>query len=271
MPLLQKKNKEVNKVLMLPVSEIYSNRNQPRKHFDEAALQELSHSIVATGLLQPITVRRLPGGEYELIAGERRLMAFRNLGREYIPAIVEEYTEQQSAVLALIENLQRRDLNFFEEAAGIAKLIQDQNLTQQQISQKIGKAQSTVANKLRLLKYPLAAQEKILYGKLTERHARALLALPDSDYMPYIDYIIQNNLNVEQTDRYVQSLLKDRGKAKSNKRILIKDMRIFLNSINKAVKLMQTAGIDVASNKTETEEYIEMTMRIPKNAVYTRA
>ena len=185
----------------MPVKEISPNPNQPRTYFDPVALEELCQSILANGLLQPITVRLRENGRYELVAGERRWLAFQRLGRSHIPAIVEEYTDQQSSMLALIENLQRRDLNFFEEAAAIDRLMRELNLTQQQISMKIGKAQSTVANKLRLLRYPTSIREMILKAGLTERHARRS-SLPDFADSKHIQYIIKHQLNVEQTERY---------------------------------------------------------------------
>ena len=262
--------KEINKVMLLPVDEILSNRSQPRKHFDEDAIRELSYSILTNGLLQPVTVRSLIGGQYELVAGERRLMAFRSLGREKIPVIIEDYTDEQSAIFALIENLQRRDLNCFEEAAGIDKLMKKLGLTQLQASQKLGKAQSTIANKLRLLKFPQNIQGKMIASNLTERHARALLNLPDLEDMAAIDYVINNNLNVEQTEKYVQRLLEEQNRPKSMKTIVIKDMRIFLNSINKAVKMMQSAGIDVSFHKKERDDHIEVAIKIPKASVYRK-
>lgn len=266
---LKKGNKEINRVVLLPVEEIASNPSQPRHYFDPAGLEELCSSIATSGLLTPISVRKLPSGKYELIAGERRLLAFRKLERTHIPAIVEEYTDQQSAVFALVENLQRRDLNYFEEAVGIARLMEEQGLSQVQVSQRLGKAQSTVANKLRLLKYSPEIREKLLFYNLTERHARALLKLPDPGDPVHIEYIAANKLNVEQTEEYVDSLLK-KGLEKPlpTRLFIIKDMRIFLNSINKAVKMMQSAGIDVDTKKTETDEFIELTMRVPKSSVY---
>lgn len=263
-------NQEVNKVVLLPLCEIRKSPNQPRKYFDVSALEELSSSIVVNGLLQPVTVRKLATGGYELVAGERRTMAFRSLGRDYIPAIVEEYSDEQSAVLSLIENLQRKDLNFFEEAQGIARLMQELNLTQQQISVKLGKAQSTVANKLRLLRYPQEVQQKIIDAGLTERHARTLLGLPPEAVMQVIEYIVAKNLNVEQAEQYVMDLLAKQDKRPPTKIFIVKDMRIFINSIKKAVLMMNQAGIPVDSAKSETEEYIEYTIRIPKTAVYKR-
>jgi len=268
--LLMKKNKEINKVVLISVEQIVPNPNQPRRYFDAAALDELSGSIHANGLLQPITVRRLSDTRYELIAGERRLLAFRNLGKGHIPAIVEEYTQEQSATLALIENLQRKNLNYFEEASGIERLMRETGLNQQQISQKLGKAQSTVANKLRLLKYPMELQEKMLAAKLTERHARTLLKLGDHNLTSAaVSYIEKNDLNVEQTERYVDKILCEKEAPKNaSKLIIIKDMRLFMNSINKAVDMMSSAGINIETEKKESESFLEYTLKIPKSEVY---
>jgi len=263
-------DKEINRVVLLPVGNIVSNRSQPRKHFDEASMRELSQSILGNGLLQPVTVRRLEGGKFELVAGERRLMAFRDLGKAQIPAIIEDYTDEQSAFLALIENLQRRDLNYFEEAAGIDRLMRELSLTQTQVSRKIGKAQSTIANKLRLLKYSEDIQQMMLTANLTERHARALLNLPDITDVDAIEYVIKSGLNVEQTEKYVQRVLDEHARPKTIKTVIIKDMRIFLNSINKAVKMMQSAGIDVTSQKKDLDGHIELAIKIPKASVYRK-
>lgn len=267
--LMTKKTREINKVLLLPIAEIKSNPHQPRRVFNPEDLTDLSRSIISNGLLQPITVRRLESGGYELIAGERRTMAFRSLGRDYIPAIVEEYSDQQSAVLALIENLQRKDLNFFEEAMGIARLMEQLNLTQQQVSVKLGKAQSTVANKLRLLRYPPEQQKLILQAGLTERHARALLKIQEPDKLAAsLTHIIEKGFNVEQTEEYVERLLLKKELETRTRLFVVKDVRIFENSINKAVTMMNMAGIPIDNRKTENDQYVEYHIKIPKTAIY---
>lgn len=268
--MLSKRNREVNKVVLLPVDEIRSNRSQPRKHFDSDALQELCRSIITSGLLQPVTVRRHPEGKgYELIAGERRTMAFRILGRDHIPAIVEEYNDEQSAVLALIENLQRKDLNYFEEAAGIERLMQQLSITQLQVSQRLGKAQSTIANKLRLLKFSPKIQDMLLQSGLTERHARALLKIPDEERQQRaVDHIAGNMLNVEQTERYVEKLLKEAQPIAPSRIFVVKDMRLFLNTINRAVETMKSAGIVVDTVRREDEQYFEYILKVPKTSIY---
>lgn len=267
--LLGKRNREINKVVLLPLSQIHSNPNQPRKHFDREAIEDLSRSILANGLLQPVTVRRLQGGGYELIAGERRAMAFRSMGKDLIPAIIEDYTEQQSAVMALIENLQRKDLNYFEEAAGIAKLMDQLQLTQHQVSEKLGKAQSTVANKLRLLRFSPEMQTVMLEAGLTERHARALLKLTDGEQLELaLHHIIEFSYNVEQTELFIERLLSKKEQQRHNRTFIIKDMRIFQNSIQKAVSMMNMAGIPVQNKMKEDEEHIVYTIKIPKSVVY---
>lgn len=260
---------EATQVEMLPLADIQPNPHQPRRYFEPEALMDLSRSIVANGLLQPITVRRLSDNRYELVAGERRTMAFRNLGRERIPAIVREFTDEQSAVLALIENLQRKDLNFFEEAIGIAKLMDQLDLTQQQISVQLGKAQSTVANKLRLLRYSPKLQQIMLEANLTERHARALLKIEDpAELELVVAYIIEHRYNVDQTEQYVESLLQKKEHQLRTRLFIVKDLRMFQNSINKAVSMMNLAGIPVSSVKSETEEFVEYKITVPKAAVY---
>lgn len=264
-----KKNKEINKVVLIPIAQINKSPSQPRKHFDSESLGELAQSIKSSGLLQPVTVRKVADNRYELIAGERRTMAYQNLGYELIPAIVEEYSDEQSIVLTLIENLQRKDLNFFEEAAGIERLMRELGLNQQQISQRLGKAQSTVANKLRLLKYSPDIQQKMLEAYFTERHARALLKLPDEELVSSaISAVAKEQLNVEQTEQLVQTMLKKIPAKQGTRIFVIKDMRMFMNSIQKAVTTMNQAGIPVDTSKIENDNFVEVHIKIPKAAVY---
>lgn len=264
-----KKNKEINKVVLLPLDQIRRSPSQPRRYFDPDDLQELARSIAHNGLLQPITVRRVSDVRYELIAGERRTMAFRSLGRETIPAIIEEYSYEQSVVLTLIENLQRKDLNYFEEAAGIEALMRELNLNQIQVSQKLGKAQSTVANKLRLLKYSQDIQQKILEAGFSERHARALLKLPNEDKQgEAIIAVVDKKLNVEQTEQLVESMLIKPPPKTGTRIFVIKDMRVFMNSIQKAINTMSQAGISVDSFKRESDDFVEVLIKIPKESVY---
>lgn len=270
---------KIGQVRLLPVSEISANPYQPRKQFSEQAIAELAQSIAMNGLLQPITVRRVGEG-YELIAGERRLMACRHLGMDKVPALLEGCTDEQSAVFALIENLQRQDLNFFEQAQAMQHLMKQCGLTQELLARQLGKAQSTVANKLRLLVFSPALQERMLRAGLTERHARALLQAPCERWAALVEVIIANSLNVSETEALVCTasvpeapvpegdLPKGRRKKKGIKLFLLKDFRIFKNTIDHAISTMKLAGIQIESNQNEDDEYILYTMRIPKKSVY---
>ncbi len=263
-----KKQKEINKVVLIPLEQIKKGRGQPRGKFDRQSIRELAQSIQQNGLLQPVTVRKSEDGGYELIAGERRTIAFRQLGYEEIPAIIEAYTDEQSIVLTLTENLQRKDLNFFEEACGIAQLMNALNLNQQQVSDRLGKAQSTVANKLRLLAYPPEIRESMLEAGFTERHARALLKIPDEGQLKKaIELVEKDSLTVEQTEQLAQSMVKKPQK-QGTRVFILKDVRVFLNSIQKAVSTMAQAGIPVNTDKTENDDFVELRIRIPKTAVY---
>jgi ParB family chromosome partitioning protein len=269
----RKEANEINKVVLIPIKCITSNPAQPRKSFEPNSLRELSESIQANGLLTPIVVRKKSDDTYELVAGERRTLAFRALGREFIPAIIEDYTPEQSAVLSLIENLQRKDLNCFEEARAISKLMDELGLNQNEISRRLGKAQSTIANKLRLLRYSQDTAEKMLSGGLTERHARALLRIENEALLKKtIEDIIRLNLNVEQTESYIEKILTPAPptQSKHSKRVmLLRDARIFQNTIKKAVDIMSVAGIPVQSTKDESDEFVEYTIKIPREYYYS--
>ena len=260
-----KKEKTVNRVVLLPISEIMTNPSQPRTNFSEEQLEILARSIRENGLLQPLTVRRNTEGKYELISGERRLRAYKKLGEELVPCIVVEKTERESAVLALIENIHREDLDIFEQAAALKKLIAQWNVTQEEAAVKLGMAQSTVANKLRLLKLSSEEQRLILENGLTERHARALLKISDSESRKQaILQIAKKGWNVAQTDEYITSLCEEKHKKKYIP--IVKDVRLFLNTINKAIRVMKDAGIPATAEKREDEDCIEYIVRIPRTA-----
>ena len=266
------KQKTISRVLLLNIREISSNPYQPRSQFEPRALQELADSISQNGLLQPVTVREWENG-YQLIAGERRLMACKMLGMEQIPAIVNRVDDEKSAVFALIENLQRKDLNYFEEAQGIQTLMQTSGMSQQEVANKLGKAQSTVANKLRLLFFGEDLRQKMLDNGLTERHARALLRLPNERLVnEAIQYIVAERLNVGESESYIESLLTavpEKPPSKPATRLfVVKDLRIFMNTITKAVSTMRLAGIEVDTSKEEDEEYIHYLVKIPKKSAY---
>ncbi len=262
--------KSENKITELPIIRIRPNKSQPRKQFNESELKALSQSISENGILQPLIVRRISSAEYEIVAGERRLRASAMSGLKKVPCIVVKCTDKESAVYALLENLQRADLGIFEEARGISRLIRRYGLTQEQAAEKLGKTQSTIANKLRLLRLSSEEQEWIEKTGLSERHARALLRLEDESIRrEALSRVITDGLNVSQTETLVGSLIQstpkkqNRGKSKA----VIKDIRIFVNTINKAVDTMRLSGIDAETHKTDHDNFIEYTIRIPKPKV----
>ncbi len=263
--------KNENKISDIPIIKIRPNKAQPRKVFNEDDLNALSLSITENGILQPLTVRKVSATEYELIAGERRLRASVMAGLRKVPCIVIKCSEKESAVYALLENLQRSDLGMFEEARGVSRLIRRYGLTQQEAAVKLGKTQSTIANKLRLLRLTYEEQEWIENAGLSERHARALLKLGDEGARrEALSKIISENLNVQQAENYINLLLNSNPKDEKKQgfsKAVIKDVRIFVNTINKAVDTMRLAGIDAQADKTDTENFIEYTIRIPKKQI----
>ncbi len=257
-----KKERVVNRVVLLPIQSIQTNPSQPRTNFSEEQLNILAQSIQENGLLQPLTVRKDSKGFYELISGERRLRACTLLGHESVECIIMERSERESAVLALIENIHREDLNVFEQALALKKLIAEWGVTQEEAAVKLGMAQSTVANKLRLLKLNEEERQLILKHQLTERHARALLKLDDLELRKKtIEEVERRGLNVAQTEDYIASLFKIKPRRRTVP--IIKDVRLFLNTINKAIKVMKDAGIPATSEKHEQEDCIEYVVRIP--------
>lgn len=262
--------KSENTILDIPIIKIRPNKSQPRKQFAESDLQSLSQSIAENGILQPLTVRKVSASEYELIAGERRLRASVMAGLRKVPCIVVKCSDKESAVYALLENLQRADLGIFEEARGISRLIRRYGLTQEQAARKIGKTQSAVANKLRLLRLSAEEQEWIENAGLSERHARSLLRLDDESIRrEALSKVISDNLNVKQTESLVSILLNNAPKQhkRSNSKAVIKDFRIFENTIYKAVDAMRLAGINAQTNQADNDNFIEYTIRIPKAQV----
>lgn len=269
-----KKPETVERVVMLPADKIVANPCQPRKTFDRAAIEQLAASIAANGLLQPILVR--PGseaGEYELIAGERRLRACRALGMEAIPGIVRPVERVDSAVLALVENLQRADLNFFEEAEAIASLLELSGCSQQKAAQMLGRSQPAVANKLRLLRLAPPLRQMILEAGLTERHARAILRVEDRFQAKVIGEVMRRHLNVAQTEDYVEKLCArqeaPRPAPKAASPRLLRDARLLFNSLSKAVNTMKANGFTVETLQTEDDQYVSYVVRIPRSKVYS--
>ena len=259
------KNKANTQIQFLPHDIIKPNPQQPRVRFDYNELEGLACSIRANGLLQPISVRLLENNEFELISGERRLRAARMIGMTKIPCIVMNASDQQSALFAIIENIQRENLDFFEEAVAIERLMTEYGLSQDEISEKLGKAPSTLSNKLRLLRLPDEIRDKISYAGLSERHARALLILPDNNTRKRVlDIVIERHLTVAETERLIQDVHRRRKTPKKPQTKAYKDMRIFLNTLNHAVDIIRKAGIETDTAKSETDEYFEYVIRISK-------
>lgn len=251
-------------MVRLPIDKIMPNPAQPRKVFREEELVGLAESIRENGLLQPITVRK-ENGRYLLIAGERRLRASRLAGLKEISAIVTECEERDSAVLALLENVQRKDLQMFEQATALAALLREHNLTQEEAARRLGMSQSALANKIRLLRLTQAEQLTIIEHNLTERHARALLKVENIALrQKLLQIIIERNLNVGQSEALIESATQKQSKRKPKRTFVAKDVRLFLNTIDHAVDAMKNAGIEAQTEKKETAEYIECIVRIPK-------
>ncbi len=258
---------EKRKILNLPIDKLAPNPRQPRKVFSQEELEGLSQSIAENGLLQPVVVRRAAGGSYEIIAGERRWRACQLAGMKHLPCILQECSDTQSAVLAILENLQRQDLQVFEEAEGIRSLMVDWHVTQEEAARRLGKSQSAIANKLRLLRLSQEERDLVVANHLTERHCRALIRIQDENARKKIlSRVIERSLNVQQTEALVEEQLAAEKKTEPASRTFIaKDIRIFMNTIEHAVKTMQSAGILAQAEKKDLGEYLEYTVRIPKN------
>ena len=253
-------------IILISQDEIYPNPNQPRRRFDFDELESLAQSIRQNGIIQPITVRVNSRGEYELISGERRLRASRLVGITQIPCIIMDANDEKSALFALLENIQRCDLHFFEEAVAIEKLLTDYGMTRDEICKKLGKAPPTISNKLRLLRLPEDIRLRISQENLTERHARAMLRLTSVSQMERaMSIIAEKRLNVAETERLVSQILTNDSRHRQPTVKLFKDVRIFVNTLNHAVDTMRRAGIEADSAKSETDEYIEYIVRIPKS------
>ncbi len=261
------------RVIYLKPDELAPNPVQPRKRFDEESLSELCESIKSYGILNPLTVRARNGG-YELVAGERRLRAAKLAGLTEVPCILLDIDIQDSNLIALIENLQRRDLDFIEEAAGLYQLIRIFGLSQEEAARRIGKSQSAVANKLRLLKLPEDILEALRENGLTERHGRALLRLSTPQKQrAALEYILENDLTVAATDAYVDALLQspapepeeEKEQPQPKRSFILKDVRVFLNTLSRSLDMMKQGGIDAGMRREETEDSLILTISIPKN------
>ena len=251
------------RIVEIEASAIRPNPSQPRREFDTEALLSLSESIRRHGILQPPVVRRISRDTYELIAGERRLRAALLCGMSSIPCLVREGEDGESAELAIVENLQRRDLNMFEEAGAIAALCDRFRMTQEQVGARLSVSQSYVANKLRLLRFTEKERELILSGKLTERHARAALRLPPEKRESALSRMAAEGMTVAAAEKLTERLLSDK-KPRSRHTGVIKDIRIFYNSVDRAVKLVREAGIRIRADRRETEDEIVLVVRIEK-------
>ncbi len=272
------KTKEEEKtVIQIPINRVKPNPYQPRRSFDGESIAELANSIRKYGVLQPITVRQLSDDSYELIAGERRLRACLMAGLLRVPAIVTNFSDNDSAVVALIENIQRENLSFMEEAEAFRNLLNNHGFTQEELAKQIGKTQSSVANKVRLLKLPAVVREIVKDNCLTERHARALLRLESCDrQLKALEKITDQNLNVAQTEELIEEMLVRKAPKKSSPNAIggkrtIKDVRIFVNTVRHAVEVMKKSGIDAKSTENEFENYYEYIIQIPKTGAMVSA
>lgn len=251
------------KVVKVAIDQIFPNPYQPRKNFDEEALRDLSASIAQFGVLQPLLVAPADNGCYMLIAGERRLRASKMAKLQEVPVIISEYTSQQIAEIALIENLQREDLHFLEEAEGYEKLMEEFHLTQEAMAARVGKKQSTIANKLRLLRLSDRIRKILVEGGLTERHARALLKLDDEEkQVQVLTVVIDNGYSVRQTESYIEKLLEDKKQEKKKRMVIVNDVRIYLNSIKQVVSAIKDVGIPVAMEQTVEGDDVIVSLRI---------
>lgn len=250
---------ETGRVIFVPARSIHPNPEQPRKIFKEKALQELAESIRQHGILQPLSVRRV-GNSYELIAGERRLRAAQKVGLTEIPCIVMTMDQQQSGMAAMVENLQRQDLDYIEEARGIAQLVNKWHINQENVADLLGRSQSSVANKLRILKHSDEVLDALRSADLTERHARALLKLPTEDQkLEVIHTIIQQNMNVAKAEQYIQTLLQSQPPRHRKPNV-----NAYIRNLTQNLAKMQQNGVSAVSERRETESEIVLTITFPK-------
>ena len=267
MPVLYRRGLlDSTRVTMLSPDVISPNPDQPRRYFDPDGLYELAESIRVHGILQPLSVRRKGGGRYELIAGERRLRAAMICGLEQVPCLVLEVSRESSCLLSLIENLQRRDLDFWEEAKALERLTTVYGLSQEEAAAKVGKSQSAVANKLRLLRLPQEVLALLRKHGFTERHARALLRLPTPEAQAAgADLLVKEGWTVARTEKYVEEVLRNQTKGKKTRPpLLIRDVRFFLNSLDHSLAVMRSAGVAAQCQRKEEGEDLLLTIRIPK-------
>ena len=256
-------------ILYLSTDELLPNPVQPRRRFDDEGLAELCESIKSYGILNPLTVR-LRGGRYELVAGERRLRAAKMAGLREVPCLPVEANMEDASLLALVENLQRQDLDFIEEAAGIRQLILLFGMSQEEAARRLGKSQSAVANKLRLLRLPPDVLESLRENGLSERHGRALLRLQDAERQrAALAVILEKGLSVAATDAYIEQLLNapvpSEADSAPRRTFVLKDVRVFLNTLSRSIELMKQGGIEAGMRRQETADALILTISIPKS------
>ena len=270
----EKRPKKDKAVYQLPIDKIRPNPYQPRKYFNRASLEELSASILSYGVLQPITVRKMSGGYYELVAGERRLRASELAGLTTIPAILLQVSDSDSAALAFIENIQRQNLSFLEEAEGYRSMMEDYGLTQEELAVKLSKSQSSIANKLRVLKLEEPVKRMLLEYHFTERHARALLKLPDEESrLMMLQRMVREEMNVKRTEEAIQETLEEmrrlsvqRAEQREKRYVRSSDFRLFTNTIKQSVEEIRRSGMDVLYEDRQEEDCCEIVIRIRKTA-----
>ena len=267
--LIEPRQNHLEEVLNIAIEKIVPNRYQPRTVFDDDKIEELARTIHTHGVIQPIIIRKMEDEKYEIIAGERRFRAMTKLKWTEVPAIIRNLSDKETASIALIENLQREELTAIEEAVAYQKLLKLHELTQEALAQRLGKGQSTVANKLRLLKLPQEVQEAIMKKELSERHARALMAIKEKEVqLELMNISIDKQWNVKQLEEKVNEInnppVKEDKKVKSRRKVVSKDVRIALNTIKQSLSMVTKSGINIKTEEEDTEEFYQITVRIPK-------
>ena len=260
---------QYEEVMKIPLQSIVPNRFQPRTVFDESKIEELARTIHTHGVIQPIVVRQMDDGRYELLPGERRFRAMTKLEWEEVPAIVRNLSDKETASIALIENLQREELTAIEEALAYQKLLELHELTQEALAQRLGKGQSTVANKLRLLKLPQVIQDGILKREISERHARALMPIKEEEQqIALFQEVVEQQYNVKQLEKKVEDLLNppvvEGKKEKPKRKTVSRDVRIALNTLRQSFAMVAKTGIKMETEEEELEDFYQITVKIPK-------
>ncbi|WP_419960483.1 nucleoid occlusion protein [Psychrobacillus sp. BM2] len=267
--MIEPRQNHLEEVLNIAIEKIVPNRYQPRTVFDDDKIEELARTIHTHGVIQPIIIRKMDDEKFEIIAGERRFRAMTKLKWSEVPAIIRNLSDKETASIALIENLQREELTAIEEAVAYQKLLKLHDLTQEALAQRLGKGQSTVANKLRLLKLPQEVQEAIMKKDLSERHARALMAIKEKEtQLELMNMSIEKQWNVKQLEEKVNEIInppvKNDKKDKSKRKVVSKDVRIALNTIKQSLSMVTKSGINIKTEEEDTEEFYQITVKIPK-------